>query len=423
MSPINVYSAIVLLMCGLLSAQAQPNRSLRGSALTPPSIPCPPGKCCIVLYNGDAGDQCDRVPIWDVTEWTHPGGSFVRASNLCGNVLHNWQSKAKSHEAFNPEDRSLATLPGGARGVGSFLDPVCNPAGADDVSAQFFAFPGAGLDFSISSVSASTEIGDAVASSAACNQHKTGDLHPSGYKLECERIPAGKPSNKVKGRWCICKSGKWEVGQLISESETPATPSPPKPTPGRSTGSNKKQQLAELVPEVIANAKMLCTIVDAIDCWQKKVENKVPEKDTPSWWQRFGSFMGAKSMEKDAEMKADIGVPVTSHRGEANIEAKFIANPSEMLEQVRSVCKVIDRGVDSLPEIIDEFVKPVLGNLVKEKLGNGLAGKIGGSILDKLLTKEHLDFSDIFSVDTNNTPEAAVQVAGEARRIGVVRAV
>jgi hypothetical protein len=422
MSSINVPRAVVLLVCVVLSAQGQPSRSLRGSTLTPSSIPCPQGKCCTVIYNGDSGDKCDAVPVWDVTAWTNPGGSFVQASTLCGKVLHNWQSKAKSNAAFNPEDNSLTMLPGNAHKVGSYVDPLCSPTAADDVSdnvsAKFFAYPGVGLDFSVSTVSDEPEIGEAIASSAECHLHRTGERRPSGSKLECALIPAGEASNKVKGRWCTCKSGKWEVGQLISETETPATTLPPNTSPESSTGSDKRQQLAKLMPEVIANAKMLCTIVDAIDCWQENVDAKEPKKDTPSWWERFGSFMGSKAESKSM---ATIGVPVTSHRGDAT-EAKFVANPSEMLEKMRSVCKVIDRGVDSLPEIIDEFVKPVLSNLIKDKLGDRLAGKIGGSILDKLLTKENLDFGDMFSVDTHNESEASIQLAGEARRIGVVRA-
>jgi len=89
------------------------------------TLPCPPDACCVVLYKGGKGAQCDPVPIWDFTEWRHPGGSFVNlASNqLCGSVKYNWKSKTFAHSRVNPE--AGTNLKGGAVKVGTYTDPSC----------------------------------------------------------------------------------------------------------------------------------------------------------------------------------------------------------------------------------------------------------------------------------------------------------
>ena len=58
---------------------------------------CSNSQCCVVLYNNEQGVNCGPVPIWDVSGWTHPGGSFVQGSSLCSSVRYNWMSRSTSH--------------------------------------------------------------------------------------------------------------------------------------------------------------------------------------------------------------------------------------------------------------------------------------------------------------------------------------
>ena len=67
-------------------------------------------------------------PIWDFTNWVHPGGSFVQASSLCNMVRYNWLSKNGNHgNDARPEDLTATQFAGGATKVGTYVDPACAP--------------------------------------------------------------------------------------------------------------------------------------------------------------------------------------------------------------------------------------------------------------------------------------------------------
>ena len=107
----------------------------------PPSPPPPPSTaspfgatipgcddgtfCCVAIVRGGAGTACggEGVPVWDVSGWVHPGGSFVQGSSLCGRVIHNWMGRSPSHASFNPEVGE--TLSGGGVKVGTHVDAAC----------------------------------------------------------------------------------------------------------------------------------------------------------------------------------------------------------------------------------------------------------------------------------------------------------
>ena len=72
--------------------------------------------------------QCESVPIWDISNWLHPGGPFVQASNLCSSVRPYWISKGSHlYTGVNPE--TAPTLSGGGVRVPNSLyrDPSCPP--------------------------------------------------------------------------------------------------------------------------------------------------------------------------------------------------------------------------------------------------------------------------------------------------------
>ena len=86
----------------------------------------------MVLFKGAAGEQCAPVPIWNISEWSHPGNSetvdvsVTSGHGLCGSVRFNWLTKSGSHSAYNPE--SGTSLSGGASKVGEYVDPSCSSA-------------------------------------------------------------------------------------------------------------------------------------------------------------------------------------------------------------------------------------------------------------------------------------------------------
>ena len=79
--------------------------------------------CCVVIYRGAAGGQCARVPVWDLSAWSHPGGPFVRGDTLCGTVRYSHLARSTSHEGVNPEIGTRLT--GGGVKVGEYLHPDC----------------------------------------------------------------------------------------------------------------------------------------------------------------------------------------------------------------------------------------------------------------------------------------------------------
>ena len=71
--------------------------------LTHPSQCAALGRCCTVIFKGAHGDQCEPVPIWDMTDWVHPGNDVmtVLPSSLCGTVRYNWLSKNGGHDCYD----------------------------------------------------------------------------------------------------------------------------------------------------------------------------------------------------------------------------------------------------------------------------------------------------------------------------------
>ena len=98
--------------------------------LTSPSQ-CSSSQCCAVLFKGAPGANCGPVPIFDFTNWVHPGGaSLVTPARLCGSVRFSWLSRSSSHlsvcdvnQNCDPEaNRWSPPLAGGAVRVGTYFD-------------------------------------------------------------------------------------------------------------------------------------------------------------------------------------------------------------------------------------------------------------------------------------------------------------
>ena len=82
----------------------------------------------MVLYKGAEGAQCAPVPIWDISEWTHPGGGDIKrtegadGNSMCGTIRFNWLNKAGSHSSQGVNPESGTSLSGGATKVGEYVD-------------------------------------------------------------------------------------------------------------------------------------------------------------------------------------------------------------------------------------------------------------------------------------------------------------
>ncbi len=87
-----------------------------------------PGACCVVLYRGAPGAQCDAVPVWDLSSWGHPGGDFITAASLCGTVRHRWLQRSSSHSTSQDPETDAMSLDGGGRRIGYHRDVACPPA-------------------------------------------------------------------------------------------------------------------------------------------------------------------------------------------------------------------------------------------------------------------------------------------------------
>ena len=112
-----------------------------GAQSLPFGIAACASRCCVVIYQGTAGDNCNPVPVWDLPSWNHPGGPFVMASpSRCGRVLYDWLSKSPAHQSYVANDdfadpESGPSLVGGGRQVGSYIDPyLCVPPSAPYVA-------------------------------------------------------------------------------------------------------------------------------------------------------------------------------------------------------------------------------------------------------------------------------------------------
>ena len=106
------------------------------SLLPPPPPPSPFGiaacagarGCCVVIFRGASGAQCNDVPVWDLSSWSHPGGSIVAAASLCGTVRINWLDRTSSHASSQDPETDAASLSGGGQRVGYYRDPACPAA-------------------------------------------------------------------------------------------------------------------------------------------------------------------------------------------------------------------------------------------------------------------------------------------------------
>lgn len=99
---------------------------------------------------------------------------------------------------------------------------------------------------------------------------------------------------------------------------------------------------AKFLGNVVGHAKMLCTLVKSIDCWQND-----PSRETPS--QNIGEAMSL--------------IQVFDFENKPNF-----VDAGDLMEKVKQICKIVDKGVDGLPELLPGF---------KDKGGGLFGGWLG----------------------------------------------
>ena len=85
--------------------------------------------CCVVIYHGGPAQYCMPVPVWDITNWHHPGGSFVQAAQMCGTIRYHWLSRSPRHPVMVNSRTAMPqqgqSLHGGGFRIGQYIDPAC----------------------------------------------------------------------------------------------------------------------------------------------------------------------------------------------------------------------------------------------------------------------------------------------------------
>jgi len=129
---------------------------------------------------------------------------------------------------------------------------------------------------------------------------------------------------------------------------------------------------AKFLGNLVGNAKMLCTVIQAIDCWQNNPKLPIPEESS-----------------RRAQEQSQIGealnlVGLLNAKGEMQF-----ADGRDLMKKVQGICKFVDKGVGALPDLLPGFKLPGsggsgggwldklpwLGGLIGR--GNGGAGKVG----------------------------------------------
>ena len=95
--------------------------------------------CCVVIYHGGPAQYCMPVPVWDITNWHHPGGSFVQAAQMCGTIRYHWLSRSPRHPVMVNSQTAMPqqgqSLHGGGFRIGQYVDPRVRWDGVASASA------------------------------------------------------------------------------------------------------------------------------------------------------------------------------------------------------------------------------------------------------------------------------------------------
>jgi len=154
---------------------------------------------------------------------------------------------------------------------------------------------------------------------------------------------------------------------------------------------------AQFFGNVVSHAKMLCQIVEAIDCWQSKDLPKIP---------------GLNAAQARPEL-----LKITDVDG----QVKFI-NAGNVMDTVKTICKVIDGGVGELPKLLPGFIGgalPGIPGLLGKVIGllgggggiGGLIGRIGKGLFGAIFSTDEPGMRAAGTIQVYDSPEQAYEDA------------
>lgn len=203
---------------------------------------------------------------------------------------------------------------------------------------------------------------------STCRVHKTSLMVPDKTVMDCADI-VNNPREEVRRSLCKCESGKW----------VPIRINVPRADPINNDGSIKPAFFGN----IIGHAKMLCEIIESIDCWQRSPNRIFPFVE--------GSNITREDNEEWILLSDPAGDILT-------------AQSKDIIDLVRTICRVIDGGTELLPDILPGLIDE------DKKFNNGLSW-ILPSIIEKLLSGftgiidliDIIGFFDIFTFN-NKAP-------------------
>jgi len=208
--------------------------------------------------------------------------------------------------------------------------------------------------------------------------------------------PGKQLNSNLQGANCACQSHT-ERGVTGAKWK--------KYTSGRGGGEEEEEEdgdgevNAQFFGNIVGHAKMLCQIVESIDCWQ----NKNPGLKIP----------GLNSIGNQDGFTA-IGEPQFVAITTADGDQKFAAQ-ADIIGTIKKICKVVDGGIGALPGLLPDLLEgggggslPGIPGLLSGIISGLTGGGGGGGIID--LVKDL--FGSIFMVPGDST---AAQVVGDGQ--------
>jgi hypothetical protein len=213
------------------------------------SAPCVAG-CCVVIYQQGQGEQCEPVPVWDLSDWVHPGGAFVQGSALCGTVRYNWLAKG-SHSTQELDPEAAEMLAGGGVRVGMYTDSGC----ASPTEAPTMVGSSSGSGSSCCPTKISDEARECGSSwDVGCILPKTGDGGTCTSDAECKHgsCKAGRCCN-VRGALGGCAACGAAGGNCVACAD------------GFKPLGNECVDECQCSPGCLANSCEICSVCSECD--------------------------------------------------------------------------------------------------------------------------------------------------------------
>lgn len=215
-----------------------------------------------------------------------------------------------------------------------------------------------------------------------CYQNKDGTCAALGTTKACNLI-ANINSNSA----CTCRlTEPTSISPAYPKWQRGGNSAPVAPVPGGGTGADGEEVNAQFFGNIVGHAKMLCQIVQAIDCWQKGKPGGSPGGSPgfggipgfPGFGTNKNILPGGGSLDQNTGNSDEMGtmVELTLPDGQSKL-----ASFDKVLGTVKKICNVIDGGVGELPGLLNPGGGGGSGNpLAPGGGGGGIGGGIPGLI-------------------------------------------